>query len=62
MRSESQDFLTPKPAYALPFGLNPLYLKLAFRHKFSSEIRSAVSCPSAHSNLTAAIGRRPTAF
>jgi hypothetical protein len=47
---------------ALRFLLNPLYLKLAFRQKFSSEIRSAVLCPSAHSNRTAAIGRRHMAF
>jgi hypothetical protein len=62
MRSESQHFRALQPPFTLPFGLNPLYLKLAFRHKFSSEIRSAVLCPSAHFNLTAAIGRRHTAF
>jgi len=62
MRSESFPIrnLMPKPAFT--FALNPLYLRLAFRHIFLNEIRSAVLCPSAHSNPTAAIGRRHTAF
>ena len=62
MHSESQRSRAAEHRHALLFGLNPLYLKLAFRQKFLSEIRSAVLCPSAHSNRTAAIGRRHTAF
>src|ERR1700722_2924161 len=62
MRSESMGFGGPRLQPAWPFRLNPLYLKLAFRHKFLSEIRSAALCPSAHSNRTAATVRRHTAF
>jgi large subunit ribosomal protein L34 len=45
MRSESQLSLNPKPPFAWPFGVNPLYLKLAFRHKFSSEIQERSVMP-----------------
>jgi hypothetical protein len=34
MRSESQPFGGVGCRVALPFGVNPLYLKLAFRQKF----------------------------
>jgi hypothetical protein len=62
MRSESNRLCGGKLRVAWPIGMNQLYLKLAFRQKFLSEIRSAVLCPSAHSNRTAAIGRRHTVF
>ncbi len=62
MSSESKGLYRLMRRLALRFSANPLYLRLAFRQKFLSEIRSAVLCPSAHSNRTAAIGRRHTAF
>jgi hypothetical protein len=34
MRSESYRLCGRRPRLSLPFGLNQLYLKLAFRQKF----------------------------
>jgi large subunit ribosomal protein L34 len=45
MRSESQLSSALTPPCSWPFGLNPLYLKLAFRHKFSSETQERSVMP-----------------
>jgi large subunit ribosomal protein L34 len=45
MHSESELSRCVTPPGAWPFGLNPLYLKLAFRHKFSSEIQERSVMP-----------------
>ena len=45
MRSESERHAAGGILPHSPFGLNPLYLKLAFRHKFSSEIQERSVMP-----------------
>ena len=45
MHSESEPLGGLRRRPALPFAVNPLYLKLAFRHKFSSEIQERSVMP-----------------
>jgi large subunit ribosomal protein L34 len=45
MRSESEPFRGLQRRPTFPFGLNPLYLNLAFRHKFFSEIQERSVMP-----------------